>query len=50
MHVFSPERLEEEHDRLSRHIDELIRTRDALDAAMTTARAHREALRAAAAG
>lgn len=42
------ERMEEEHDRLSRHIADLVRTRDALDAAMTSARAHREALRTAA--
>jgi DNA-binding transcriptional MerR regulator len=40
-------RLEEEHERLSQHIDDLVRTRDALETAMTTARAHREALRVA---
>ncbi|MFI7294837.1 MerR family transcriptional regulator [Streptomyces sp. NPDC050121] len=42
------ERMEQEHDRLTRHIADLVRTRDALDALMTTARAHREALRVAA--
>lgn len=42
------ERMAQEHDRLTRHIADLVRTRDALDALMTTARAHREALRAAA--
>ncbi|MFF7984117.1 DNA-binding transcriptional regulator, MerR family [Streptomyces sp. cf124] len=42
------ERMEQEHDRLTRHIADLVRTRNALDALMTTARAHREALRVAA--
>ncbi|MCX4759686.1 MerR family transcriptional regulator [Streptomyces sp. NBC_01275] len=42
------ERMEQEHDRLTRHIADLVRTRDALDALMTTARTHREALRVAA--
>lgn len=35
-------RLAEERDRLSAHIEELIRTRDALDALTETARAYRE--------
>ena len=39
----------EEHDRLSRHIDELIHTRGALERVMATARAYRETLRATAA-
>ncbi|WUR84339.1 MerR family transcriptional regulator [Streptomyces phaeochromogenes] len=42
------ERMEQEHDRLTRHIADLVRTRNALDALMTSARAHREALRVAA--
>jgi DNA-binding transcriptional MerR regulator len=37
-------RLAEERDRLSAHIDELVRTRDALDAITETARAYRERL------
>ncbi|WP_433180045.1 MerR family transcriptional regulator [Actinoallomurus sp. CA-150999] len=41
------ERMAQERDRLSEHITELIRTRDALDGLMATARAHRECLRAA---
>ncbi|HZG05583.1 MAG TPA: MerR family transcriptional regulator [Streptomyces sp.] len=41
------ERLAQERDRLSEHIADLIRTRDALDALMATARAHRENLHAA---
>jgi len=41
------ERMAEERDRLSDHIAELIRTRDALDGLMATNRAHREALRTA---
>ncbi|GAB3988090.1 MerR family transcriptional regulator [Actinoallomurus acanthiterrae] len=41
------ERMAQERDRLSDHITELIRTRDALDGLMVTARAHREQLRAA---
>ncbi|MEU5022967.1 MerR family transcriptional regulator [Streptomyces milbemycinicus] len=40
------ERMAQEHDRLSRHIDELIHTRDALERLMATNRAHRETLRA----
>ncbi|MFF7052907.1 MerR family transcriptional regulator [Streptomyces griseorubiginosus] len=40
------ERLAEERDRLTEHIAELIRTRDALDTLMATNRAHRERLRA----
>jgi DNA-binding transcriptional MerR regulator len=36
------ERMAEEHARLSAHIEDLIRTRDALDSLMATARAHRE--------
>lgn len=39
------ERMAEERDRLTDHITELIRTRDALDTLMTTNRAHRERLR-----
>jgi DNA-binding transcriptional MerR regulator len=44
------ERLAEERDRLSEHIADLIRTREALDGLMATARAHRERLRTAVAG
>jgi DNA-binding transcriptional MerR regulator len=44
------ERMTQERDRLSEHIADLIRTRDALDGLMATARAHRETLRAAVAG
>lgn len=44
------ERLAEERDRLSEHIADLIRTREALDGLMATARAHRERLRTALAG
>ncbi|MDX3638085.1 MerR family transcriptional regulator [Streptomyces sp. MB09-02B] len=43
------ERMAQEHDRLTRHVDDLVRTRDALEALMTSARAHREMLRATAA-
>ncbi|MFD8385078.1 MerR family transcriptional regulator [Streptomyces sp. NPDC059679] len=43
------ERMAQEHDRLSRHIDDLIHTRDALEGLMATNRAHRETLRATAA-
>ncbi|NUS88304.1 MAG: MerR family transcriptional regulator [Streptomyces sp.] len=43
------ERMAEEYDRLSHHIDELIHTRDALERVMATARAYRETLRATAA-
>lgn len=39
-------RMEEERERLSAHIDDLARTRDALDALMATARAHRATLSA----
>ncbi|MEU3302481.1 MerR family transcriptional regulator [Streptomyces sp. NPDC006678] len=41
------ERMIQERDRLSDHIAELIRTRDALDQVMAAAQAHRESLRAA---
>ncbi|MFD7081784.1 MerR family transcriptional regulator [Streptomyces sp. NPDC059918] len=41
-------RMAQERDRLSGHIADLIRTRDALDGLMATTRAHREGLRAAA--
>ncbi|WNI18994.1 MerR family transcriptional regulator [Actinacidiphila sp. ITFR-21] len=44
------ERMAQERDRLSGHIDDLVRTRDALDGLMAAARAHRESLRAALAG
>ncbi|GLP64421.1 MerR family transcriptional regulator [Streptomyces sp. TUS-ST3] len=40
-------RMAEERDRLSAHIAELIRTRDALDVLMANNRAHRETLRTA---
>ncbi|MEV1008216.1 MerR family transcriptional regulator [Streptomyces sp. NPDC049881] len=43
------ERMAAERDRLSGHIDELLRTRDTLDALMAVARAHHPACRAAAA-
>jgi hypothetical protein len=36
------ERMAQERDRLCAHIDDLLRTRDALDVLMATARAHRE--------
>ncbi|MEU3993180.1 MerR family transcriptional regulator [Streptomyces platensis] len=36
------ERMAQERNRLSAHIDELVRTRAALDGLMATARAHRE--------
>ncbi|MER6568299.1 MerR family transcriptional regulator [Streptomyces sp. NPDC001093] len=36
------ERMAQERDRLSEHIDELVRTRAALDVLMATARAHRD--------
>jgi len=39
-------RMEQEHDRLTAHITELVQTRDALDGLMATARTHREQLRA----
>ncbi|MET7692884.1 MerR family transcriptional regulator [Streptomyces sp. NPDC005483] len=37
-------RMAEERDKLSAHIEDLIRTRDALDGLMATNRAHRETL------
>jgi DNA-binding transcriptional MerR regulator len=40
------ERMAQERDRLSAHIQDLLRTRDALDGLMVTARAHRERLTA----
>ncbi|MFD4277059.1 MerR family transcriptional regulator [Streptomyces cyaneofuscatus] len=40
-------RMEQERERLSAHIEELIRTRDALDVLMATNRAHRKTLRRA---
>ncbi|MFI9535695.1 MerR family transcriptional regulator [Nocardia fusca] len=40
-------RMEQEKDRLSAHIDELIRTRDALDRLMAVNREHRASLRGA---
>ncbi|MFE9096920.1 MerR family transcriptional regulator [Streptomyces sp. NPDC007264] len=43
------ERMAQERDRLSAHITDLVRTRDALDALMDAARAHRSSLRAEAA-
>ncbi|OLF11425.1 MerR family transcriptional regulator [Actinophytocola xinjiangensis] len=39
------ERMARERDRLSEHIDDLIHTRDALDALMATNRRHRASLR-----
>lgn len=44
------ERMAQERDRLSAHITDLIRTRDALDGLMATNRAHREKLRVPLAG
>ncbi|MEV5906975.1 MerR family transcriptional regulator [Streptomyces sp. NBC_00015] len=44
------ERMALERDRLSAHIADLVRTRDALDGLMASARAHRERLGTAAAG
>lgn len=44
------ERMAQERERLSAHIDDLVRTRDILDALMTTAREHRERLVATTAG
>lgn len=41
------ERMSQERDRLSGHIADLTRTREALDALMAAARAHREQLSAA---
>ncbi|MEV1021281.1 MerR family transcriptional regulator [Streptomyces sp. NPDC050264] len=40
-------RMAQERDRLSEHLDDLVRTRDALDGLMSTARAHRATLRPA---
>jgi DNA-binding transcriptional MerR regulator len=42
------ERMAKERDRLSHHIEELLRTREALDILMITARAHRDARRVSA--
>jgi DNA-binding transcriptional MerR regulator len=39
------ERMAKERDRLSAHIEELLRTRDALDTLMATAQAHRDVRR-----
>lgn len=39
------EGMAEERDRLSQHIADLVRTRDALDSLMAAARAHRDTLR-----
>lgn len=39
------ERMEQERERISAHIDDLISTRDALDVLMATNRAHRRTLR-----
>ncbi|MFF4756804.1 MerR family transcriptional regulator [Streptomyces sp. NPDC002514] len=41
------ERMAQERDRLSGHIDDLIRTREALDTLMAVARTHRDRLRSA---
>jgi DNA-binding transcriptional MerR regulator len=41
------QRMAEERDRLSEHIADLIRTRDALDGLMATNRSYRESLRTA---
>ncbi|MGA4844038.1 MerR family transcriptional regulator [Streptomyces sp. G45] len=43
-------RMAQEHERLSAHIEELVRTRDALESLMDTARAYRDSFRAAADG
>ncbi|WP_405386102.1 MerR family transcriptional regulator [Streptomyces sp. NBC_01102] len=40
------ERMAQERDRLSRHIADLVETREALDRLVATARAHRETLTA----
>ncbi|MFD4501873.1 MerR family transcriptional regulator [Streptomyces sp. NPDC058457] len=42
------ERMAEERDRLSAHVEDLLNTRDALDGLMAAARAHRDARRTAA--
>ncbi|MEO3885400.1 MerR family transcriptional regulator [Nonomuraea sp. B5E05] len=44
------ERMAQERDRLSAHIADLVRTRDALDELMAVNRAHREKLRASPVG
>ncbi|WP_329141280.1 MerR family transcriptional regulator [Streptomyces sp. NBC_00670] len=44
------ERMAQERERLSRHIEELVETRDALDRLVAVARAHRETLRSPVAG
>ncbi|MFC1431013.1 MerR family transcriptional regulator [Streptacidiphilus sp. N1-3] len=44
------ERMAQERDRLSAHIDDLMRTRDALDELVVTAKAHRKLLRLDVAG
>jgi DNA-binding transcriptional MerR regulator len=44
------ERMTQERDRLSRHIADLMRTRDTLDAVIASARAHRERQRSTVAG
>ncbi|MFI8231145.1 MerR family transcriptional regulator [Streptomyces sp. NPDC085900] len=44
------ERMAQERDRLSEHITDLVRTRDALDEVMARARQHRETLRTAITG
>ena len=44
------ERMAQDRDRLSAHITDLVRTRDALDELMAKARQHRETLRTAMAG
>ncbi|MFD8523926.1 MerR family transcriptional regulator [Streptomyces capillispiralis] len=44
------ERMAEERDRLSEHIADLVRTRDALDELMNGARGYRESLRGAPVG
>ncbi|MDT7803186.1 MAG: hypothetical protein QOI78_6619 [Actinomycetota bacterium] len=42
------ERMQQERDRLTRHIADLIHTRDSLDGLLAANRAHRETFRAAA--
>ncbi|MEU1434400.1 MerR family transcriptional regulator [Streptomyces sp. NPDC005775] len=44
------ERMAQERERLSAHIDDLLRTRDTLDVLVATARAHREQLAHSVAG
>ncbi|RII19378.1 Mercuric resistance operon regulatory protein [Streptomyces sp. YIM 130001] len=43
----SLERMAQEHERLSAHIEDLMRTRDSLENVIATARAHRERQRSA---